>query len=188
MYMALLLVANVLAAQLWQEHESGTLRRIRVSPVSLSSFLAGRLLFVAVVFVAVAAVGLAALRQLSGAPLHSVPAAGAWAVLSGALFFLCMQWLALFASDRRGANVLGSVVAFPLAAVGGCFLPFSIMPPWLARIGHWTPNGWAIVQFEAIVNGGLDGTALAVRLLGIVALLALLFPLVVSRLRRKLLA
>ena len=45
------------------------------------------------------------------------------------------------------------MILFPLLMVGGSFFPFAVMPEWMAAIGRRTPNGMALVQFEAILFG-----------------------------------
>jgi ABC-type multidrug transport system permease subunit len=67
--------------------------------------------------------------------------------------------------------------------IGGCFFPFEWMPDWMARIGRWTPNGWAIVQFKAILAGSIDASHLAVAAIGLVAVGLLAFAVALRRLR-----
>src|SRR5439155_24239797 len=94
--------------------------------------------------------------------------------------------VSLFASTPRGASVMGNLLMFPLAMIGGCFFPFEWMPDWMARIGRLTPNGWAIVQFKAILAGSSDGRQLAAAVAGLAAVTALAFALALRRLRRGL--
>jgi ABC-type multidrug transport system permease subunit len=183
MFMAMMLVANSLAGDIWKERTLGTLRRLLVAPVPLGAYLAGRLLFVAAVFAAVAAAGLGAMRWLSRGPIYGIPEAGAWLVLTGVAFYLFLLFLALFATEQRVASVLGNLVIFPLSLVGGCFLPFEVMPAWLADIGRFTPNGWAVLQFRAIVDGSAATSALASGALVMLAASALVSMLVLRRLR-----
>jgi ABC-type multidrug transport system permease subunit len=52
---------------------------------------------------------------------------------------------------------------------GGCFFPFDVMPDWLVRIGKWTPNGLAVVQFKDVLLGTANPAHLAVVLAGLAA-------------------
>jgi ABC-2 type transport system permease protein len=79
--------------------------------------------------------------------------------------------------------VLGNLVIFPLSLVGGCFLPFEIMPEWLARIGRLTPNGWAVSQFRTIVDGTATASSIATGAAVMAAASAIVFTLVLRRLR-----
>jgi ABC-2 type transport system permease protein len=182
--MAMMLVANSMAVDIWKERTLGTLRRLLVTPVPVGAYLAGRLLFVGTVFAAVAVAGLGAMRWLShGVPVYGTPKAAVWLVLTGMVFYLFLLFVALFASEQRVASVLGNLVIFPLSLVGGCFMPFEIMPEWLARIGQLTPNGWAITQFRTIVDGAATSGSIAIGAALMAATSAVIFTAVLRRLR-----
>jgi ABC-2 type transport system permease protein len=183
MFMAMMLVANSLASDIWKERTLGTLRRLLAAPVAVGAYLGGRLLFVAVVFGAVAVAGLAAMQWLSRAPIHGIPMAAAWLVLTGISFYLFLLFVAMFASEQRVASVLGNLVIFPLSLVGGCFMPFDVMPEWLVRIGRLTPNGWAVLQFRSIVDGAATPGGLVLGAAVLLAASAVVFTLVLRRLR-----
>jgi ABC-2 type transport system permease protein len=167
-FMGLLFIASSLAGDIWKERLSGTLRRLASTPVSMAAFLAARVVFVAKVYGVVAIVGLLAADKLAGMPVPNLPAAVLWMAFVGTVFYLLFLWIAVQPSTQRAAGVLSSLIIFPLAMLGGCFFPFEWMPAWMAGIGRLTPNGWALTQFKAI----LDGTATPVHLATSAALLA----------------
>ena len=183
-FMGLLFLSNTLAADIWKERNSGTLRRLCATPARLAAFLAGRAVFVVLVMWCVAVVGIMAARWLAGVPVANAPAAVLWLVFAGTVFFLLFLLLTMQASTQRAANVIANLVIFPLMMAGGSFFPFEAMPAWMARIGAMTPNGWAVVQFKAIVDG--TGTAwnlmMATAALVLVSVPAFLFAL--RKLRR----
>ena len=152
-FMAALFIANSLSADIWKERNSGTLRRLCATPARLATFMGGRVVFVILVLLSVALVGVLSARWLASVPVANAPGAIVWLALSGTLFFLLLLWLSLQASTQRGANVTANLVIFPLMMAGGSFFPFEAMPDWLAKIGAWTPNGWAVVRFKAILDG-----------------------------------
>jgi ABC-type multidrug transport system permease subunit len=182
-FMALLMIANSLAFDIWRERLMGTLRRLAVSPAPLGAFLAARLIFVASVFALVALVGLVASRGLAGVPVPNLPAAVMWLTFAGSALFLMMLVVAVTASTARAASVMGNLIVFPLAMIGGCFFPFEWMPAWMARIGRLTPNGWAITQFQAILSGEIDARQLAVAVAGLTVVSAVMFMVALRRLR-----
>jgi ABC-2 type transport system permease protein len=183
--MAVWMIANALAGEIWKERALGALRRLAVMPVRMAGFLAGKLVSVALVFACVAGTGLVAVRWLGGVPVASLPAAILWLVLAGMAFYLLLLLVSMSASTPRGASMLGNLVMFPLALVGGCFFPFEIMPAWMAAVGRWTPTGWAVTQFSAILEGSAQTAGLAVALAGLVAASALAFLVTLARLRRS---
>jgi len=170
LFMGLLFLASSSAADIWKERMAGTLRRIAASPVSMASYLAARVVFVAMVYAAVAVAGLAAAQRMAGMPVSNLPAAALWMTFAGTVFYLLFLWISVQPDTPRAASVLANLLIFPLAMLGGCFFPFEWMPAWMVAIGKLTPNGWALSQFKAI----LDGTANAAHWVPSAALLAAL--------------
>jgi ABC-type multidrug transport system permease subunit len=183
-FLALLMMANALAIDIWKERTLGTLRRLAVAPYPLQAFLFGRLVFVISVFGVVALAGLAAARWVAGMPVANLPAAVLWMALSGTAFFLLYLLLTLYATGPREANLLGNVLLFPLSLLGGCFFPFEAMPAWMVSIGRWTPNGWAVLHFKAILSGQASSAGVSIAAAGLVAMSALAFALSLRRLRQ----
>jgi ABC-2 type transport system permease protein len=185
LYMSIWMMTGVLAGEIWKERAQGTLRRVAVAPVRLAEFLAGRLLFVALVFAFVALAGLGIAHWLAGVPAPNLLAAAAWVTLSGVVFYLLLLLVSMQASSEHAAEVLVNVVAFPLALVGGCFFPFEIMPGWMAAIGRLTPNGWAVSEFTAILSGSVRTWELAAAIAGLAAVSLLAFLQALLRMRRS---
>lgn len=184
-FMSLMMVANSLAGAIWTERMAGTLRRLAATPIDLSSYLAGRLVFVCFVLLLIALVGVVAVNRMAGVPVSNFPAAVAWVVFSGAALYLCLLVLVMHAQTARTAHVIGNLVIFPLAMLGGCFFPFAAMPDWMVRIGKLTPNGWAILQFGAILDGTARTASLARSVAGLLVAGGIAFLLSARRLRRE---
>ena len=183
-FMTVLFVVLGLSGDGWEEHKQGTLRRVRGTPAGLGSLLAGKVLAAAVVFLAVGAAALACARWLMKIPVVNPVAAVLWMMLSGAVLLMMMSSLQLCATSQRTANIVAFLVVFPLGMVGGGFFPFEFMPEWMARVGRLTPNGWAMVQMKALLQGPVAPARLAVLFAALAAAGAALFPLALWRLRR----
>lgn len=184
LFMGLLFVGNSFALDMWKEQSWGTLRRLAITPASLPAFLGGRLISLALVLSGVALVGVGGMRWFAHVPVASVPLATLWLILSGSAFYLFLVTIAVHASGPRAANVIGNLVVFPLALVGGSFFPFEMMPDWMASIGRFTPNGWAITAFKAFVAGSAHTRDFLVGAGWMAAVGAILFLLTMHRLRR----
>jgi ABC-2 type transport system permease protein len=52
--------------------------------------------------------------------------------------------LQMLAKTQRAANLLTSMLLFPLLMAGGSFFPFAALPGWIAAIGRRTPNGFVV--------------------------------------------
>lgn len=183
-FMSLMFICNGLALDIWKERMAGTLRRLAVTPVPMTAFLTGRLVTVAMILGAVAAVGLTALGIMANVPAERMPGAAMWLVLTGCTFYLAFLLLALQPATQRAASVWGNLVVLPLSMLGGGFIPFEMMPGWMARIGRLTPNGWALSRFTELVNGSATGANVVVWFAALAAISAVTFFLVSRSLRR----
>jgi ABC-type Na+ efflux pump permease subunit len=159
LFLGVFFVAGALAADVWRERTSGALRRIATTPVSLGAFLGGKLLASAAVLGTVGAFGLVLGRVLVNLRVANFPLALLWISASGCGLYLIVLLLQSAASSERVANMLTNFVLLPLTMLGGGFVPFDWMPEGLARIGRFTPNGWSVVQLQAILSGSAKPTA-----------------------------
>ena len=117
-------------------------------------------------------------------PLARLPLALVWATASGVVFLLAFTLVQLHASSQRAGTVLTNSVVMPLLFVGGSFFPFEAMPGWMAALGRWTPNGWALQHLKNILAGRTEAMPLAIAFLALLLLGAILFLLGERRLRR----
>ena len=124
------------------------------------------------------------MRWAAHVPVASVLLATLWLVLSGTAFYLLLVAIAVHAPSQRSANVIGNLVVFPLSLLGGSFFPFEMMPDWMARIGRFTPNGWAITQFKGFVAGSAHMKDFAAGAAYMAIAGSLLFLLTVRRMRK----
>ena len=162
LFMSLLFLASSSAVDIWKERTQGTLRRIASSPVSMVSYLAARVVFVALVYALVALAGLIAAERLAGLPVPNLPVAALWITFVGVIFYLLFLWITVLPATQRAASVLANLAIFPLAMLGGCFFPFEWMPGWMVSVGRLTPNGWALSEFKTILDNNVDVAHLAV--------------------------
>jgi len=158
--MAVLFGAQGMSTDIWQEVESGALKRVLTTPARVSEFLLGKtaagFLFAGVLGV----VGLIAAQLIFGVHVHGFAVAALWAAATGAVLFLLFLTVQLFSKTARGGNILTGAVVFPLAMAGGSFFPFEAMPDWLAAAGRLTPNGWALEVFKTVLRGEADPAVL----------------------------
>ncbi|HET9233715.1 MAG TPA: ABC transporter permease, partial [Candidatus Eisenbacteria bacterium] len=183
-FMAIVFVAQSLSDDVWKEKTRGTLRRALTTPLSLFSFMAGKILAAALLLAVVSFIALAAARWMLHLPFSGIPLAALWTTLAGTFMLLFFIALQLSASSQRGGHLLANMITFPLVMAGGAFFPFEIMPEWLARIGKWTPNGWSLLRLREILDGAPRPDLLGVTALALLALGSVLFILSVMRLSR----
>jgi ABC-type Na+ efflux pump permease subunit len=174
--MALIFMAEGLSEDLWNERSAGTLHRTACTPTSLGALLRGKLLASSLVILVSTLVVLLVGQLYYGLPLSRLPLAALWATLSGLVMLLFFIAIQLHSSTQRAGSILTNSIVMPLLFLGGSFFPFEIMPQWMATLGRWTPNGWALAHLKAILFGHESATGLTVAsvvLLGFGAVLLL---------------
>ena len=142
--MAVLFSSNSLAADYWAERQKGTLRRLVSAPGVLTGFVAGKAV------AALAEIGLiAAITLAIGFVYHGV----AWSKFLSSLLWVSFGGVGLFAwfaalqmlfSNNRAANLVTTILLFPLMMAGGSFFPLAALPDWIAGIGRLSPNGFIV--------------------------------------------
>src|SRR5262249_23469682 len=142
--------------------DQGTLRRAACTPTSVAVLLGGKLLAGCIVILGALLVVLLAGMLYLKLPLGKLPLALAWTAGSGGVLFLLLMLVQLHASSQRAGSVLTSSLVFPLLFLGGCMFPFEAMPHWMAKIGRWTPNGWALQNLKDILFDRTDAARLGV--------------------------
>lgn len=151
--MALLFIAQGMSDDLWSEKDGGTLRRVLVTPNGMGSFLLGKLL-AGVLFMSLAtAVGLALGVFAFELPVRAVLPALGWCAVGGAALLSLFGFLQLLSASRQGANIVTTIVVFPLMMIGGSLFPMQMMPDWMIAVGRWTPNGLAVLRLGELLRG-----------------------------------
>lgn len=175
LFMSLMFTAQGMSIDIWIEKTGGTLRRVLSTPQRVAAFLLGKLAASVVIMALAVIVALVLGVTMFGVPMGRTPAALAWAAYAGGALFSYLVLIQVLASSTRGGQFLSSMIVFPLIMIGGSFFPFEVMPPWMARIGRWTPNGLGVAHIKEILFGHPDPVRLAVAAIaiGVPAALAL---------------
>ncbi|HYN06433.1 MAG TPA: ABC transporter permease [Vicinamibacterales bacterium] len=185
LFMSLLLVSQSISADIWIEKEKGTLRRAMSTPQRLHVLLAAKIAGAAALMLLVAIVAVViGVVAFDVAPAR-VPGTIAWAAFAGTALLCYFLFLQMLGTSQRGANLLTTMVVFPMMMVGGSFFPFEIMPPGMAAVGRSLPNGMAVTQTRALMFGQPEPGALLIATLVIGGLALAAFLGSVSRLRGR---
>lgn len=137
---------------LLDEREWGTFARLRTMPVPLDVTLIAKLITRFVVgvgqMVVLLLVGWLVFDvSLGPQPLALLlPTAGI--VFAGTAFGLVVAGLA---SSREAVLPLGSIVIVTMAAVGGCWWPIDLEPPWMQRVALAFPTTWAMAAYNDLM-------------------------------------
>lgn len=141
-----------------RERQNHTLERLMASSVRKESILGGYYLggiFRGLIQIAIFwTVGILALDVDIGASPWAVIVLSLLVVLMSASFSLMLSTLV---QTDRGASALGVLCSLFLAALGGCWWPLFITPPWMQFIAKITPHGWANEGFNKLMLFGASG-------------------------------
>ena len=143
------------------ERQAGLLRRLASTPITPGALVAGKwtsrmaLGLVQIAFAML--VGRVLFRVDWGSALPMVALVlAAWASFN-ASFALLLGNIARTQPQMAGIGVLTTMV---LAALGGCWWPIEITPPWMQSVALVLPTGWTMDALHKLVNFGYGaGTA-----------------------------
>lgn len=140
-------MANGAGGSLLEEQERGTLERLLVSNVGMTSLLLGHWLFFALTGVAqvslmfvwaalVFGLNLWSPNHLTGFMAMTTVTAAAAAAFGIVLATLC--------SSRAQLGGISTIVILIMSALGGSMVPRFVMPPFMETTALFTFNGWAL--------------------------------------------
>ena len=84
-----------------------------------------------------------------------LPSSLAWITVSGVALFAWFGALQMTAASRSSANLISSLLLFPLLMAGGSFFPLAALPDWIAAIGRRTPNGFVADRLSSELTAGM---------------------------------
>lgn len=142
--MAILFSSNSLAADYWEERDKGTLRRLVSAPGALSGFVAGKAIAALTVMGIVTSITLVVGFAYHGIPWSKFVPSLIWVSLGGVGLFAWFSALQMLFPNNRAANLVTTILLFPLMMAGGSFFPLAALPEWIANIGRLSPNGFIV--------------------------------------------
>lgn len=161
------------------ERKKGLLRRLASAPVSrtevVSGKWAGRMVLAAVQVTVALGIGTLLFKMDWGPNLAMVVVIlAAWAGFCASAGLL----IGSVASTEAQAGGLGVLAANALAALGGCWWPIEITPPWMQMLQNFLPTGWTmdalhkLISFQSGAASALPQLAIIVAATVVVAALA----------------
>ena len=160
------------------ERRQGLLRRLAYAPISRWSVVLGK-------WLGKLALGLIqiAFAITAGTLLFKVH----WGGQLPAVLLLMLSYAALMASlgmllgstsrSEGQAAVLGVLAANLLGALGGCWWPIEITPPFMQKLALCLPTGWAMDALHKLISFGHGPESVLPHILGMSLLAALLLAL-----------
>jgi ABC-type multidrug transport system permease subunit len=142
------------------EHDWGTLERLRSAAAPLWTTLTGKLLARFVVGFLQMIVLFAAGYVLFGISLGRTPAAlllpAAAIAFAGAAFGLIVAGVG---RTRDAVLPVGAIVIMTMAAIGGCWWPIDFEPVWMQQVALALPTTWAMHAFNDLMIRNLAASS-----------------------------
>lgn len=134
------------------ERETGTLRRLLVTPRGKVTILLGKLVGIYLMGIGQISLMILAGSLLFGVAWGSSPVALTLMVLAYVLVTTSMGvLLATVVKTIAQADALASLVVMAISALGGAWWSLSAAPQWMRILGHLFPTAWAMDGFKDIV-------------------------------------
>lgn len=146
-------VISVMARSFLAERENGTLRRLRMAPISPVSILLGKTLPFFLTSVLQCLLLFACGRILFGMswgpqPVYLIPVILCTSLAATSLGLL----LATLVHSDQQVSSYGTALILILSSLSGCFFPREMFPPSMKQASLLTPHGWALRAFDAVLS------------------------------------
>ncbi len=169
-------VISVMARSFISERENGTLRRLLLSPISQTSVLAGKTIpfFLTSVIQCLLLFGCG--RVLFGmswgpAPIYLIPVILCTSLAATSLGLL----LATMVHTDQQVSSYGTTLILVLSSMSGCFFPRDLFPQTMKQISLFTPHGWALKAFDAVLSQATVDLTTVATCCGMLVLFAVVF-------------
>lgn len=168
---------------LFTERDKGTWSRLKASPASRASILAGYGLgFFAIGWIQFLILYLAA-RFLFGIVIPLNPTV----VLLISLYVLAVCGIALTVAGTVKTNeqhmVIGSFIGIATSMIGGAYWPLEIEPTWMQHLAWFVPQSWALSGIQSAVLGLASTTTVALPMVVLAAFGLIFFTVGMIQLR-----
>lgn len=135
------------------ERKQGLLRRLASTPISrrelVSGKWGGRMILAAVQVTVALTIGTVLFRMDWGPDLAMIIVIlAAWAGFCASAGLL----LGSVAKTEAQAGGLGVLAANVLAALGGCWWPIEVTPPWMQSLQQFMPTGWTMDALHKLIS------------------------------------
>ena len=169
-------LVNIMARSFLDERELGTLRRLRLAPVSPIQVLLGKTLpffLLSIIQTLLLFMFGRLLFNMSWGPqpLLILPILLTTSLSATALGLMIAT---LVRSDSQ-VSAYATAFVILLASLSGCFLPRDWLSPEMQIVSLFTPHGWALIAYDNILTQATANQALVAQCCGVLVLYAVAF-------------
>lgn len=146
-------LVNIMGRSFLSERDTGTLRRLRISPVSPSAILIGKTLPFLILSLIQTMILMISGKILFGMSWGSQP----WLLIpimlctSSAATALGLMFSTLAKTESQVSS-FGNLILLSSAGISGCLVPRAWMPPLTQKISLMTPHAWALDAYGELLT------------------------------------
>jgi len=146
-------LVNIMGRSFLDERDMGTLRRLRISPVSPTSILIGKTLPFMVLSLVQTCILMVSGKILFGMSWGPQP----WLLIpimlctSAAATALGLMFSTLAKTESQVSS-FGNLILLSSAGISGCLVPRAWMPPLTQKISLFTPHAWALDAYSEVLT------------------------------------
>lgn len=153
MVLFLMITATINASFITKDRNNGTIRRIKYSPCSASSYITGNVLYNLTItyfqyFIAISVIEMLCFD--TGVSYGNYLLMGVWVALFTTAFGTCMA--SLFRKEMQ-VNLSATCIALIFSLIGGTFISLDKMPLALKQISVISPVRWFIESVDMMEQG-----------------------------------
>lgn len=169
-------LVNIMGRSFLHERELGTLRRLRLAPISSAALVAGKTVPFLVISLLQSVLLFLSGRLIFGmswgaVPLMLLPVIFCTSLAATGLGLV----VATLVRSESQVSAYGNVVVITMAGISGCFMPRAWLPPQLQQISLGTPHAWALISYEQLLKQQTPDLAIVWQNCGVLVLFATLF-------------
>lgn len=148
-------LVNIMARSILAERELGTLRRLKLAPVSNTSVIVGKNFSFFVISLAQTVILFLCGKFLFGMTWGTMPWLLIPVIMCTSLSATALGLLVatLVRTDSQ-VSAFGNFLVITMAGISGCFLPRDWLPELMQQVSLVTPHAWALIAYEQILSGG----------------------------------
>lgn len=149
-------LVNIMGRSFLDERDMGTLRRLRISPISATSILIGKTLPFMVLSLVQTSILMISGKLLFGMSWGPQP----WLLIpimlctSAAATSLGLMFSTLAKTESQVSS-FGNLILLSSAGISGCLVPRAWMPPVSQKISLMTPHAWALDAYSEVLTKDL---------------------------------
>ena len=146
-------LVNIMGRSFLDERDMGTLRRLRISPISPTSILIGKTLPFMILSLIQTTILMVSGKILFGMSWGPMP----WLLLpimlctSAAATSLGLMFSTLAKTESQVSS-FGNLILLSSAGISGCLVPRAWMPPLSQQISLFTPHAWALDAYSEVLT------------------------------------